>query len=84
MYCDNSTVNKAINNPQFVNLDVVSPGVYEVETLKKTITNDQSLQIGLFAYLNAKLHLFQLYYEFMKKFLDPKKYCLIDFDTDSI
>ena len=29
-YCDNSTVNKAINNPRFVNLDVVAPGVYEV------------------------------------------------------
>ena len=58
--------------------------MYEVESLKKTITNDQSLQIGLFVYLNAKLHLFQFYYEFMKKFLDPKKYCLIETDTDSI
>ena len=83
-YCDNSTVNKAINNPRFVNFDVVAPGVYEAKTLKKTITNDQALQIGLFVYLNAKLHLFQFYYEFMKKFLDPKKYCLIETDTDSI
>ena len=58
--------------------------MYEVESLKKTITNDQSLQIGLFVYFNAKLHLFQFYYEFMKKFLDPKKYCLIETDTDSI
>ena len=58
--------------------------MYEFESLKKTITNDQSLQIGPFVYLNATLHLFQFYYEFMKKFLDPKKYCLIETDTDSI
>ena len=83
-YCDNSTVNKAINNPRFVNLHAVAPGVYEVETLKKAITYDRSLQLGLFVHFNEKLHLFQFYYEFMKKILDSKKYCLIETDTDSI
>ena len=77
-------MNKASNNPRFVNLEVVTPGVYEIKSLKKSITNDQALQVGLMVYLNAKLHLFQFYYEFMKKFLDPKKYCLIETDTDSI
>ena len=76
-------MNKAINNPRFVNLDVITPGVYEIKSLKKSITNDQALQVDLMVYLNAKLHLFQFYYEFMKKFLDPKKYCLIETDTDS-
>ena len=83
-YCDNETVNKAINNPRFVNLEVVTPGVYEIKSLKKSITNDQALQVDLMVHLNAKLHLFQFYYEFMKKFLDPKKYCFIETDTDSI
>ena len=34
-YCDDSTVNEEINNPRFVNLEVVLPGVYEIKSLKE-------------------------------------------------
>ena len=64
-------------------MKVITPGVYEIKSLKKSVTNDQASQVGLMVYLNAKLRLFRFYYEFVKKFLDPKKYCLIETDTDS-
>ena len=35
-YHDQSTVDKAINSPRFVNLDVVDSDLYEVKSLKKT------------------------------------------------
>ena len=54
-----------------------------MKSVKKNIVNDQPLQLGLMVYLNAKLHVSQFYYEFTKKFLVPKKYCLIETDADS-
>ena len=39
-YCDDSTVNEEINNPRFVNLKLVSPGVYEIKSLKKKVIHD--------------------------------------------
>ena len=47
-YHDQSTVDKAINSPRFVNLDVVDSDLYETKSFKKHITFDLPIQIGLF------------------------------------
>ena len=39
-HCDDSTVNEEVNDPRFVNLEVVSPGIYEIKSLKKKVIND--------------------------------------------
>ena len=82
-YCDDSTVNEEINNPRFVNLEVVSPAVYEVKSLKKKVINDLPIQIGLFVYLNAKLTMLQFLYDFLFKFCQKEKISLLECDTDS-
>ena len=82
-YCDDSTVNEEINNPRFVNLEVVSPSVYKIKSLKKKVINDLPIQIGLFVYLNAKLTMLQFLYDFLFKFCQKEKLSLLETDTDS-
>ena len=49
-YCDDSTVTEEVNDPRFVNLEVVSTEIYEIKMLKKKVINDFPIQIGLFVY----------------------------------
>ena len=49
-YHDQSTVDKAINSPRFVNLDLVDNDLYEVKSLKKHIIFDLLIQIGMYVY----------------------------------
>ena len=72
-YCDDSTVNEEVNDPRFVNLEVVSRGIYEIKSLKKKVINDLLIQIGLFVYLNAKLTMLRFLYNFLLKFCQKKK-----------
>ena len=72
-----------VSNPQFVNLEVVSSGVYEVKSLKKKIINNLSIQIGLFVYLNAKLTMLYFLYNFLFKSCQTQKLSLLETDTGS-
>jgi len=69
-YCDSSDVNGKINIPQFQNLDVIEEGLYEVSCRKKKILNDFPIQV---VYLNAKLHLLQIFHLFFRRYLERKK-----------
>ena len=82
-YCDDSTVNEKVNNPRFVHLEVVSPRVYEVTSLKKKVINELPIPIGLFVYLNAKLTMLCFLYDFLLKFCQKEKLSLLECDTDS-
>ena len=57
------TVNEEVNDPRFVQLEVVSLGIYEIKMLKKKDINDLPIQIGLFVYLNAKLTMLRFLYD---------------------
>ena len=83
-YCDDSTVNQEVNDPRFVNLEVVLPGIYEIKMLKKKVINDLSIQIGLFVYLNAKLTMLRFLYDFLLKICQKEKLSLLECDTDSM
>ena len=66
-YHSDATVSKAINNPRFVNLEIVMPNLYEVTCLKSKISNDLPVQIASFVYQEAKKHLLGFFLSFYQK-----------------
>ena len=81
-YSDDTGVNEKVKNPQFVNLEVISPGIYEVRSLKKKIINNLPIQIRLFVYLSAKLTMLRFLCDFLFKFCQKEKLTLLETDTD--
>ena len=83
-YHDQSTVDKAINSPRFVNLDLVDNNLYEVKSLKKHVIFDLPIQIGMFVYSGAKLKMLEFVYDCIKKYIPDDCYKFIEMDTDSL
>ena len=83
-YHDQFTVDKAINSPRFVNLDVVDSDLYEVKSLKKHVTFDLPFQLGMFVYSWAKLKMLEFVYDCIKKFIPDDCFEFIEMDTDSL
>ena len=83
-YHDQSTVDKAINSPRFVNLDLVDNDLYEVKSLKKHIVFDLPIQIGMFVYSWAKLKMLEFVYDCIKKYIPDDCYEFIEMNTDSL
>ena len=83
-YHDQSTVDKAINSPWFVNLNLVDNDLYEVKSLKKHVIFDLPIQIGLFVYSWAKLKMLEFVYDCIKKYIPDDCYEFIEMDTDSL
>ena len=54
-----------------------------MKSSKKKIINDLPIQIGLFVYLNAKLTMLRLSYDFYFKFCQKEKLSLLETDTNS-
>ena len=83
-YHDQSTVDKAINSPRFVNLDLVDSDLYEVKSLKKHVIFDLLVQIGIFVYSWAKLKMLEFVYDCIKKYIYIPDDCyeFIEMDTD--
>ena len=77
-------MNEKVNDPRFVNLEVVSPAIYEIKSLKKKVINNLLIQIGLFVYLNAKLTMLRFLNNFRLKFCQREKLQLVECDTDSM
>ena len=82
-YCNDETVNDAINSKRFTQLNVLSKDLYEVKSFKETVRLDLPLQIGFFVYGYAKLRMMQFYYDFLDYYLDRKSFALMEMDTDS-
>ena len=83
-YYDQSTVDKAINSPRFVNLDVVDSDLYEVKSLKKHIIFDLPIQMGPFVYSLVKLKMLEFVYDCIKKYIPDDCFEFIKMDTDSL
>ena len=79
-----STVDKAINSPRFVNLDLVDNNLYEVKSLKKYVTFDLPIQIGMYVYSWAKLKMLEFVYDCIKKYVPDDCYKFIEIGTDSL
>ena len=83
-YHDQSTVDKAINSPRFVNLDLVDSDRYKVKSLKKHITFDLPLQVGLFVHSLAKLKMLEFLYDCIKKYIPDDCFEFLKMDSDSL
>ena len=83
-YHSKDTINKAINDPHFIDLDEIVSEVYEVKSLKHSIRHDLPIQIGLNVYLNSKLHTLKFFYCFLKKYIPERCFELLESDTDSM
>ena len=81
-YHDQSTVDKAINSPWFVNLDVVDSDLYEVKSLKKHVIFDLPIQMGIFVYSLVKLKMLEFVYDCIKKYIPNDCFEFIKMDTD--
>ena len=55
-----------------------------MNSLKNKNVNDLLVQIGLNAYLNAKLPMLKFFYLFLKKYILDCHFELLEIDTDSI
>ena len=83
-YHDQFTVDKAVNFPRFVNLDVVNSKLYETKSPKKHITLNLPIQMGLFVYSLVKLKKLELVYDCIKKYIPDDCFEFIEMDTDSL
>ena len=64
----------------------MKPGLYEVKSLKKAnqTRSPRPVQLGICAYLEAKLHFLKFFHHFLDKYILKKCYSLIESDTDSL
>ena len=65
-------------------LFVDNEAIYELTTTPCQIRENLPLQITLFVYQYAKLHLLRFCFEFMEAFLDKRKWQQLYMDTDSM
>ena len=56
-YHTDQTISKAINQPDFASLNPISTALYEVQSLKKKISHNLPIYVGVEVYLNAKLRI---------------------------
>jgi len=82
-YCNDETVNDAINNKRFTQLNLLSNDLYKVKSFKETVKLDLPLQIEFFVYGYAKLRILQFYCDFLDYYLDRKSFALMEMDTDT-
>ena len=83
-YHTDEEVTIAINSPNFVHLDTVTPGIYEVQALKSKISHNLPLYVGVNVYLNAKLRMLEFFYDFFQKYIPKTHFELLESDTDSV
>ena len=67
-----------------MNLDLVDNDLYEVKSLKKHVTFDLPIQIGMYVYFWAKLKMLEFVYDCIKKYILDDCYEFIEMDTDSL
>ena len=80
-FCDNDEVPHLINSPFFCELNPIDDDTYKVESSKKKIKLDLTLQVGFFVYQYAKLRMF--YYDFLGKYLHRSDYEYCEVETDN-
>ena len=77
-------MHKSINEPLFRRLNTVDTSFSEVKLLKLTIEHREPILVGFFTLQFAKLRVLELYYNFVDKFCDVKKFEELEMSTDSL
>ena len=82
-YCSDAEATQKVNTPLFRKLDNITEDTYKVESCKKTIKLNLTIQVSFFVYQYAKLRMLQFYYDFLDKYLDRAYFQMCEMDTDS-
>ena len=82
-YHTDQAISKAINQPNFASLNPISTALYEVQSLKKKISHNLPIYVGVGGFLNANMRMLEFYYDFLLKFVPKDQFELIELDTDS-
>ena len=82
-YCSDAEASRKVNTPLFRKLDNITEDTYKVESCKKTIKLNLTIQVSFFVYQYAKLRMLQFYYDFLDKYLDRSDFQMCEMDTDS-
>ena len=73
----------AINQPVFRKVSELDDDVYEIESVKKSITLDLPIYLGYFILQYAKLKMLQFYYDCIDNICDRSDFEYMEMDTDS-
>ena len=82
-FCKEQDIAKHVNDPNFVGLEELDGGLFEVVKKKSRIVQDTPLQVAIGVYSYAKLKLLE-FWLFLDEHLDRDLWCLIECDTDSL
>ena len=82
-YCSDAEASRKVNTHLFRKLENITEDTYEVESCKKTVKLNLTIQVGFFVYQYAKLRMLQFYYDFLDKYLDRADFQMCEMDTDS-
>ena len=82
-YCNDVGASMLINNRCYHQFDFVVDNAYEIEMEKKIVKYSLHHHIGFFVYQYAKLRMLQLYYDFVKRYVERPLYHYFEMDTGS-
>jgi hypothetical protein len=82
-FVEENDISRHISDPFFKSLEELSGGIYEVVKGKRKVIQDTPVQVAIAVYSMAKYSLIR-FWEFLNAHLDPKLYCLMECDTDSL
>ena len=82
-FCNEEDIARHVNDPNFVSLEELDGGMFEVVKKKSRIVQDTPLQVAIGVYSYAKMKLLE-FWLFLDKHLDRNLWCLIECDTDSL
>ena len=81
-YISDEKTHAAINSNLFKKLDHVNNSLYEVELAKAQIEHKEPIIVGFFILQYAKLRILELYYNFITRLCNVKKFKELEMDTD--
>ena len=73
----------AVNQPNFKKLTELDYELFEIESVKKSITLDLPIYLGYFVLQYAKLRMLEFYYDCLDELIDRSDFEYIEMDTDS-
>ena len=82
-FCKEQDIARHVNDPNFVSLEELDGGLFEVVKKKSRIVQDTPLQVAIGVYSYAKMKLLE-FWLFLDEHLDRNLWCLIECDTDSL
>ena len=82
-FCKEQDIARYVNDPNFVSLEELDGGLFEVVKKKSRIVQDTPLQVAIGVYSYAKMKLLE-FWLFLDEHLDRNLWCLIECDTDSL